>query len=416
MGAARCGKVPRGIWLLLLCLLTLACLSSAQSPPSASPVPTSQQESRPAQSQATQPQTAAPQGQATPPQEDDSGGFVFKKEVEEVILHATVVDDQNRLITGLGKDNFRVYEDNKPQEVTSFRKERVPVALGILIDNSGSMLPKRAKVNEAALQLVDASQQEDRVFVVNFGEDAFLDQDYTEDVGKLRAALQRVETRGSTALYDALIGAVNHLNQTSPRQKKVLLVVTDGRDNASQATFEEVSRKLQSKNGPVLYTIALEQNDRQDGPNRQALRALSEQTGGTAFFPSSLDEVQSIASSIAQDIRSQYIIGYRSTNSHAVGAYHSIQVQALEGSAGLRVTTRTGYYSGNLGNADSHCEPQSHTKASSASALPKLRSSTAKVAARREHLRAITSAIFADGQRSSPNSPAPCGEATPARV
>jgi Ca-activated chloride channel family protein len=351
MGAGRFGKVPRGIWLLLLCLCTLAGLISAQSsnPPPASPAPTSPQESQPAE-----PQAAAPQGQATPAQEDDSGGFVFKKEVEEVILHATVVDDQNRLISGLSKDNFKVFEDNKLQQLTSFRKERVPVALGILIDNSGSMLPKRAKVNEAALQLVDASQQEDRVFVVNFGEDAFLDQDYTEDVGKLKAALQRVETRGSTALYDAVIGAVDHLNKTSPLQKKVLLVVTDGRDNASQATFQEVLRKLQSKNGPVLYTIALEQNSRQDDSNRQSLRALSEQTGGTAFFPSSLDEVQSIASSIAQDIRSQYIIGYRSSNSHAVGTYHSIQVQALDGSARLHVATRTGYYSGNLGNPDSH--------------------------------------------------------------
>ena len=201
---------------------------------------------------------------AATPKDDDTGGFVFKKEIEEVILHAIVVDDQNRLITSLARDNFKVYEDGKLQEVTSFRKERVPVALGILIDNSGSMLPKRAKVNEAALQLVDASQQEDRVFVVNFGEDAFLDQDYTQDVDKLRAALQRVETRGSTALYDALIAAVDHLNRTSQLQKKVLLVVTDGRDNASQATFQEVLHKLQSKNGPVLYTIALEQNERQD--------------------------------------------------------------------------------------------------------------------------------------------------------
>lgn len=343
MGASRCGKSLKGSVQLLVCLLTLAWVSSAQSssPPSASPAPSSPQE----------PQTSAPQ---PPAQDDDSGGFVFKKEVEEVILHATVADDQNRLITGLSRDNFKVYEDNKPQQLTSFRKERVPVALGILIDNSGSMLPKRAKVNEAALQLVDASQREDRVFVVNFGEDAFLDQDYTEDVGKLKAALQHVETRGSTALYDAVIGAVDHLNKTSPLQKKVLLVVTDGQDNASQATFEEVLRKLQSKNGPVLYTIALEQNERRDDSNRQSLRALSEQTGGTAFFPSSLDEVQSIASAIAQDIRSQYIIGYRSSNSHAVGTYHSIQVQALDGSARLHVATRTGYYSGNLGNADSH--------------------------------------------------------------
>ena len=270
------------------------------------------------------------------------------------MLHAVVVDDQNHLITGLARDNFKVNEDGKLQEITSFRKERVPVTLGILIDNSGSMLSKRAKVNQAALQLVNASGQEDRVFVVNFGEDAFLDQDYTQDVGKLRAALQRVETRGSTALYDAIIAAVDHLNQTPPSQKNVLLAVTDGQDNASQATFQEVLHKLQSKDGPVLYTIALEQNERRDAGNRQSLRALSERTGGAAFFPSSLAEVQSIASEIAQDIRSQYIIGYRSSNPHAPGTYHSIQVQALDGSARLRVETRTGYYSGNNGGEEQH--------------------------------------------------------------
>jgi Ca-activated chloride channel homolog len=323
----------------LLCWLTLASLSLAQSssPASAPPAPASE----PASDNAATGDNQAP-------------SFVFKAEVEEVVLHAVVVDDQNHLITGLARDNFRVYEDGKLQELTSFRKERVPVALGILIDNSGSMLPKRAKVNQAALQLVDASQQGDRVFVVNFGEDAFLDQDYTQDVGKLKAALQRVETRGSTALYDAIIAAADHLNQTSPLQKKILLVVTDGRDNASQATFQEVLHKLQSKDGPVLYTIALEQNERRDEGNRQSLRTLSERTGGAAFFPSSLAEVQSIASEIAQDIRSQYIIGYRSSNPHTPGAYHSIQVQAVDGSARLRVETRTGYYSGNDGREESH--------------------------------------------------------------
>jgi Ca-activated chloride channel family protein len=330
--ADRCGRGLARIAGFLACLLTLASVSPAQNS-SPSPAP-------PASTSSQSPDTALTK-------DDDSGGFVFKKEVEEVILHAIVVDDQNRLITGLARNNFKVYEDGKLQEVTSFRKERVPVALGILIDNSGSMLPKRAKVNEAALQLVDASQHEDRVFVVNFGEDAFLDQDYTQDVGKLRAALQRVETRGSTALYDAIIAAVDHLNQTSPLQKKVLVVVTDGRDNASQATFQEVLHKLQMKNGPVLYTIALEQNERKDDDYRQSLSKLSEQTGGTAFFPSSLDEIQSIASAIAQDIRSEYVIDYRSSNPQTSGTYHSIQVQALAGSTRLRVSTRAGYSSGN---------------------------------------------------------------------
>jgi Ca-activated chloride channel family protein len=328
---ARRGIGVAGIAGFLACLLMLASVSSAQNstPPAEPPASTGAQ---------------APD--AATPKDDDTGGFVFKKEIEEVILHAIVVDDQNRLITSLSRDNFKVYEDGKLQEVTSFRKERVPVALGILIDNSGSMLPKRAKVNQAALQLVDASQQEDRVFVVNFGEDAFLDQDYTQDIDKLKAALQRVETRGSTALYDALIAAVDHMNQTSPLQKKVLLVVTDGRDNASQATFQQVLQKLQTKNGPVLYTIALEQNERKDDGYRQSLSKLSEQTGGAAFFPSSLDEIQSIASAIAQDIRSEYVIDYRSSNPQTTGSYHTIQVQALAGSTPLRVATRAGYSSG----------------------------------------------------------------------
>ena len=336
-GAVRCGRILAKLARLLVCMLTLASVSLAQSsnPPSTSPAP------------ASNPDTAQPQDDQTP-------GFVFKKEVEEVILHAIVVDDQNHLITELARDSFEVYEDGKLQELTSFRKERIPVALGILIDNSGSMLPKRAKVNEAALRLVDASQAGDRVFVVNFSDDAFLDQDYTQDVGKLRAALQRVETRGSTALYDAIVAAVDHLNQTSTLQKNVLLVVTDGRDNASQATFQDVLRKLQSKNGPVLYIIALAQTERRNDGNRQSLRTLSEQTGGTAFFPSSLDEVQSIASAIAQDIRSQYVIGYRSSNPHTPGSYHSIQVQVLHGPGRLRAVTRTGYYSGSNGNEESH--------------------------------------------------------------
>jgi Ca-activated chloride channel family protein len=337
VATGRCGSGLARIAACLFSLLTLASVSAAQSssPPSA-PLP-----------------STSAQAPATSSQDDDTGGFVFKKEVEEVVLHAIVVDPENHLITGLARENFKVYEDSKPQELTSFRKERVPVALGILIDNSGSMLPKRAKVNEAALQLVDASQQDDRIFVITFGDQAFLDQDYTPDVGKLTAALQRVETRGSTALYDAIIAAVDHL-ETSPLPKKVLLVVTDGRDNASQATFQELLRKLQSKNAPVLYTIALEQNDRRDEGHRQSLRTLSEQTGGAAFFPSSLGEIKSIANAIAQDIRSQYVIGYRSSNPHTSGAYHSIQVQALAGSTRLRVATRTGYISGNMGSTESH--------------------------------------------------------------
>ena len=347
---------------LLLCILAVSTPSKAQdaphTPPRSTPPPASTQ---PATTQAPASNPPAQADQQAPADSgtdvsagaDDSNDFVFKKAIEEVVLHAIVVDAQNRLITDLADKSFTIHEDGKLQNVTSFRKERVPVALGILIDNSGSMLPKRAKVNEAALQLVEGSQEGDKVFVVNFGEDAFLDQDYTEDVAKLKTALQRVETRGSTALYDALIGAVDHLSQTSPLGKKILLAVTDGHDNASQATFQETLRKLQSKDGPVLYIIALNEGQPKDAADRQSLANLSESTGGTAFYPSSPDEIQSIATSIARDIRSQYVLTYRSSNTHATGVYHQIQVQAQTGPTPLRVQTRTGYYSGELDKAQS---------------------------------------------------------------
>lgn len=337
---------------LILCLLAFSTPGKAQdaprTPPRSTPPPASAQQ--PVANPSAEADQHAPTDSGTDVSAgaDDSNDFVFKKEIEEVVLHATVVDGQNRLITDLPDKSFTIHEDGKLQNVTSFRKERVPVALGILIDNSGSMLPKRAKVNEAAMQLVEGSQEGDKVFVVNFGEDAFLDQDYTGDVAKLKTALQHIETRGSTALYDALIGSVDHLTQTSPLGKKILLAVTDGHDNASQATFQETLRKLQSKDGPVLYIIALDEGQPKDAADRQSLTNLSEATGGTAFFPSSPDEIQSIASSIARDIRSQYVLTYRSSNSHATGLYHQIQVQAQAGPAPLRVQTRTGYYSGAL--------------------------------------------------------------------
>ncbi|HEY3974138.1 MAG TPA: VWA domain-containing protein [Candidatus Sulfotelmatobacter sp.] len=356
-----CGVLSWSAAGVLACLLAFVCAGLAQDPgpprtstpppnPTASPTTPSGAASSEAAPADAAPGDSAP-ADAAPAQNTQGDGFVFRKQVEEIILHATVIDPENRPVTGLSRESFQVFEDGKPQRVTSFRKERVPIALGILIDNSGSMLPKRAQVNQAALQLVDASQDQDQVFVVNFGDDAFLDQDYTQDVGKLRLALQRVETKGSTALYDAIIGAADHLNQTSPLQKKVLLVVTDGRDNASQATFQQVLRKLQQKNGPVLYMIALEQNEWRNDRDRQSLITLSAQTGGAAFFPASVDEIQSIASSIARDIRSQYVIGYHSSNPHTAGVYHSIEVHATEGSTPLRVATRTGYYSGNSGNS-----------------------------------------------------------------
>ena len=213
--------------------------------------------------------------------------------------------------------------------MTSFRHENVPLALGILIDNSGSMRPKRQKVNEAALNLVRSSKLHDEVFVVNFGEQYYLDQDFTDDVAKLKVALDKVETSGSTALYDSIVASAAHIRQGATIQKRVLLVVTDGNDNASQETLDETVQHLQQADGPVVYVIAFVDESKRTYPIMHALQAISLNTGGTAYFPKNLDQVNAITKSIAYDIRDQYVIDYKSSNPMTGHAYHAIQVQAI---------------------------------------------------------------------------------------
>ena len=294
------------------------------------------------------PGAASSQNPTSPQQPEPVGGqFVFKKKVEEVALRAVVVDQQNHLIPSLNRDAFSVYEDGKLQKMTSFRQENVPLAMGILIDNSGSMSPKRQKVNEAVLNLVRSSNTHDEVFVVNFGEQYYLDQDFTDDVSKLKAALDRVETRGSTALYDAVVASAEHIRQAARIQQRVLLVVTDGKDNASQESVDEAVQQLQRADGPVVYVIGFIDETKGASSTIQALQAISLKTGGTAYFPKDLSEIDAITKSIANDIRNQYVIGYKSSNPVSGHAYHAIEVQAYDaGRHNLRVRTRAGYYSG----------------------------------------------------------------------
>lgn len=334
-------------WQTVALILGAAAIAVAQS--SSTPTPPSAPSAPPQQ---TEPQQQGqPAQQSQPAQDAQGGGFVFKAEVQEVVLHAVVVDQNNHLVTTLGQQSFSIMEDGKPQKLTFFRQEDVPVALGILVDNSGSMRPKRAKLSEAALKLVEGSHTQDSVFVVNFGDEPYLDQDFTSDVGKLRAALMRTETQGSTALYDAVVASAEHLDKGAPHQKKVLLVITDGQDNASQDTLNQALQKLETKNGPVVYAIALEATGSSIPERRDGIQTLCQRTGGAAFFPNSLDDVRSIAETIAHDIRSQYVLGYKSSNPERPGAYHSIVAHASDaGGDILRVSTRAGYYTDASGN------------------------------------------------------------------
>jgi VWFA-related protein len=270
--------------------------------------------------------------------------FVFKKQVEEVVLHATVYDEQRNMVPGLDKSAFVVFDEGTQQPITSFRREDVPVAMGIVVDNSGSMRDKREKVNQAVLNLIRASNPRDEIFVVNFSQTYYLDQDFTGDVKLLQAALHQVSAKGSTALYDAIVASAVHLKNNPRLEKKVLLVITDGQDNMSQETLQEASHRLQQANGPTLYAVGLLGSGMQSA-GREALQQLAGGTGGVAYFPDSLDQVDNITRTVAHDIRSQYMLAYKPKNQNAKPGYQSVRVEAhAPGNAKLTVRTRSGYF------------------------------------------------------------------------
>ena len=353
----------------ILCFLSLTAITAlAQNAPQSTAAPqAAPTQAAPLQSGASQqqnssqtpasptnsaPDTVPPASNDQPPiaQEpsgNDQGMFVFKKQVEEVVLHATVVDGQQHLVTNLKKDNFSVSENGVPQTITSFRREDVPVEIGIVVDNSGSMRDKRQQVEDAVLNLIRASNTEDQVFVVNFGRNPYLDQDFTSDVKLLQAAMHQVSATGSTALYDAISASTVHLEHNPRLTKKVLLVITDGQDNMSQETLQDTLRRLQQPDGPTLYAIGLVAGGMQ-GNGREALQQLAAGTGGVAYFPESIDQVNDITKTVAHDIRSQYNIAFRPKNQNVKPQYQSLQVDAhAPGYSGLTVRTRSGYYAPN---------------------------------------------------------------------
>ena len=271
--------------------------------------------------------------------------YVFRSQVNEVTLSATVLDARKHLVTNLDPANFAVYEDNQPQKISSFRREDIPVSIGIVVDNSGSMRTKRAAVTKAVLNLMQASNPQDEVFVVNFNDDPYLDQDFTNKLEPLREALDRVDSRGGTALYDAVIASADHLAKGAKKEKKVLLVVTDGVDNESRESLEQAIRKVQDDKGPTIYTIGILGDEPGIKRAKRALQSLSDQTGGVAFFPKDLVEVDEISQEVAKDIRNQYSITYKPTNPRSNGGYRKVKVEArAPGYKDLQVRTRDGYF------------------------------------------------------------------------
>ena len=276
--------------------------------------------------------------------------YTLKKTVDMVRLPVTIVDKKGNFVPELKQQNFRILENGVPQKIAAFSNDDIPIAVGLVIDNSASMKSKRARVNAAAMSFVQTSNPQDQVFVVNFNDEYYLDMDtdFTNDPKVLKAALERIDSRGGTALYDAILGSMNHLRKAK-RDKKVLLVVTDGVDKDSRNSLANTVQKLQQSN-TVIYAVGLftdNDDDREDKrQGKKALLALTQATGGEVYFPKTIAEVDDICNRIAQDIRDQYMIGYYPSNTAKDGTYRTVKVELtdVKGHGKLIVRARPGYY------------------------------------------------------------------------
>jgi VWFA-related protein len=284
--------------------------------------------------------------QATSEPQDRTGDeYRIRVNTNLVVLHATAQDHKGALVSGLDKDSFQVYEDGVLQQIKHFSHDDVPVTVGLVIDNSGSMGRKRAEVIAAALAFARSSNPQDQMFVVNFNEHVRFalpdNTPFTGQVSELEVALSKIITSGQTALYDAMTAALEHL-KNGDRDKKVLIVISDGGDNASKHNLAQIMGLVQRAD-VIVYTIGLF-DEEDDDRNPHVLTQLAKDTGGDVFLPRSLKDVVPICERIARDIRNQYTIAYVPANGKLDGTYRAIQVKA--GAAGrgqLSVRTRAGY-------------------------------------------------------------------------
>ena len=269
----------------------------------------------------------------------------MRVDVDLVVLPATVQDRHGERVSDLQQANFAVYEDHVAQRIRLFRHEDIPVTVGLVVDHSGSMNEKLAEVTAGAKAFVRSSNTDDQMFVVNFNENVSLGLPdaigFTTNAEELERAIWRAQAAGETALYDAIIAALVRL-QAGGRDKKVLVLISDGADNASRHSLAQVL-EMAARSSAIIYTLGLFAPDDRDA-NPKVLRRLAEATGGEAFFPGELSDVVTTCERIAHDIRNQYTIGYVSSNLNEDGVYRAVRVAAQSPDRGrLSVRTRRGY-------------------------------------------------------------------------
>ena len=286
-------------------------------------------------------QAGAPQ---RPPAAEEPKDAVFSSEIRLVPLNVAVLDKSGHHVLDLPQKSFQIFENGTAQQIKLFRREDVPVSLGLVIDNSGSMRERRTAVESASVALIKDSNKDDETFVVNFNDESYLDADFTNDIKVLEQGLSRIDARGGTAMRDAIRMSVEHLRAKSKRNKKVILVVTDGNDNSSNYGLSELVR-LAQQNDVLIYAIGiLATEDKAEAKKaKRALGLLVEQTGGQVFYPREVTEVEAIAHQVAHDIRNQYSLAYTPTNPAQDGTFRNIKV-TVSAPGNPVARTRAGYY------------------------------------------------------------------------
>jgi Ca-activated chloride channel family protein len=298
-----------------------------------------------------------PELQSQSPQESPSPsrGYTIGVNVDLVVMHTAVQDKNGRFVGGLKGDKFKLYEDGIEQAITSFSQEDVPVALGILVDLSGSMRNKLDEVTKAALAFIRASNSEDQVFLIGFNDQVDLIQDFTSDIDEIADALENTITSGGTALYDAIYLGVQKA-QTGKRPKKAIVVITDGEDRDSYYKLDEMVAKVQESDVQV-YCVGFLNAVPDKGlfgrwsksvPEKahEALQRIAEETGAKAFFPQKTTEIGGIVNEIAYELRNQYSIGYLSSNTARDGSWRRVKIALAPSSvsADYHVRYRRGYF------------------------------------------------------------------------
>lgn len=268
-------------------------------------------------------------------------------DVDLVLLNATVTDSRNRHVTGLTKESFQVWEDKIEQEIQYFSSENVPLSVGIIFDTSGSMQNKLTDARTAANTFLRIGEKEDEYFLVEFSDSPHLVADLTTDITKLQNRLLLTRAKGMTSLYDAMYLGLERVGHGS-NARKALLLITDGEDNHSHYSFSDV-KEFAKEHDVQIYAIGIVDDESIQGTRytgRALLQDLANLTGGRAFFPSSIQELEGICAAIGVDLKNQYVLGYRSSNRLADGKWRKIKVKINRTKRGpsLSVRAKTGYY------------------------------------------------------------------------